>query len=412
MTRREKDIAVPGRVRRVLPGIVLLFVVAHFSHHLLTALPVPLLPFIRNEFSLDYTRAALVVSAFAVPYGFSQLPAGWLGDRFGPRRLLLVGISGVALAGLLVGISTQYAMLLAGLALMGALGGGYHPSAPQLISSVVEPSRRGSALGFHMIGGSASYFLAPLLAAGLAASFGWRTPFIALAMPAFMLGVAFYVLLGRHQKASAAKEVSSSETSESVEVDVNWLRLGSFIALSGFVAAAVLAVLAFVPLYLVDVFDYTEARSAVAVSLFYSTGLWAAVVGGYASDRLGNIPVVVSLAMLSAPAMVLMGLASSAAAVMVFVLVLGVALYARAPASEAFVLAESPRGRRSTVLGIYYFGAMEGNGVLAPVVGYLIDRFGFTTAFEISGIGMVVVAALCTLLIVRARGPLRPSARN
>ena len=62
------------------------------------------------------------------------------------------------------------------------------------------------------------------------------------------------------------------------------------------------------------------------------------------------------------------------------------------------------------MLGVYYFGAMEGNGVLAPVVGYLIDRFGFTTAFEISGIGMVVVAALCTLLIVRARNIRLPSA--
>ena len=410
MTRGPKGEAVSGRMRGVVPGIVLLFVVAHFSHHLLTALPVPLLPFIRNEFSLDYTRAALVVSAFAVPYGFSQLPAGWLGDRFGPRRLLLVGISGVALAGLLVGISTQYALLLAGLALMGALGGGYHPSAPQLISSVVEPSRRGRALGFHMIGGSATYFLAPLLPAGLAASFGWRMPFISLAMPAFLLGIVFYVLLGRHQKATAAQEVASPEPSESDEADVNWMRLGAFIALSGFVAAAALAVLAFVPLYLVDVFDYSEARSAVAVSLFYSTGLWAAVVGGYASDRLGNIPVVVSLAILSGPAMVLMGLAPSAVAVMGVVLVLGVALYARAPASESFVLAESPPRRRSTVLGVYYFGAMEGNGVLAPVVGYLIDRFGFTTAFEISGIGMVVVAALCTLLIVRARNIRLPSA--
>ena len=80
------------RVRRVLPPVVVLFVLAHFSHHLLTALPIPLLPFIRNEFCLDYTRAALVVSAFSVPYGISQLPSGWLSDRFGPRRLLLVGI--------------------------------------------------------------------------------------------------------------------------------------------------------------------------------------------------------------------------------------------------------------------------------------------------------------------------------
>jgi len=388
------------RVRRVLPPVVVLFVLAHFSHHLLTALPIPLLPFIRNEFCLDYTRAALVVSAFSVPYGISQLPSGWLSDRFGPRRLLLVGISGVALAGLLVGISTQYALLLAGLALMGALGGGYHPSAPLLISSVVEPSRRGSALGFHMIGGSASYFLAPLVAAGLAASFGWRAPFVGLAIPAFILGIVFYVLLGRRQKAASVGQSPSAPT-HADDHEVNWVRLAAFIALSGFLAAALQAVLAFIPLYLVDVFGYSEPSAAAVIALFYSAGLWAAVVGGYVSDRIGNVPVVAVLALLTGPSMVLIGLNSSQALLMGLVLFLGVALYARAPASEAFVLSESPTNHRSTVLGVYYFGAMEGNGVLAPIVGYLVDRWGFTVAFEIAGLGMMAVALVCTLVVVR-----------
>jgi predicted MFS family arabinose efflux permease len=402
MTQRAKDASRLARVRRVFPGVVLLFVVAHFSHHLVTALPVPLLPFIRNEFSLDYTRAALVVSAFSVPYGISQLPSGWLSDRFGPRRLLLVGISGVALGGLVVGISAHYAVLLAGLALMGVLGGGYHPSAPILISSVVEPSRRGSALGLHMIGGSASYFLAPLVAAGLAASFGWRLPFIALAIPGFLLGLGFYVLLGRHQKAVAAKRTATSAAPPLQVRTTDWVRLISFIALSGCLAAASMAMLAFVPLYLVDAFDYPEARAAAIVSVFYSAGLWAAVAGGYVADRVGNVVVVVILALLSGPAMALLGVASSPAIVVAVILFLGVALYARAPASESFVLAESPPLKRSTILGVYYFGAMEGNGVLAPIVGYLIDRFGFTTAFQVSGVAMIAVALFCTLLILRS----------
>lgn len=131
-----------ARLRSILPArIVLLFAVAHLAHHLVTALPVPLLPFIRDDFGLDYTRAGLVVSAFMIPYGLSQPPAGWLADRFGARRLLLVGISGVALTGLMVGLSLSYTMLLVSLALMGVLGGGYHPAAPSAISQVTEPSR-------------------------------------------------------------------------------------------------------------------------------------------------------------------------------------------------------------------------------------------------------------------------------
>ena len=76
-----------------------LFVMGHFSHHVLTTITVPLIPFIRNTFALDYTQSGLVVSAFTLAYGFGQLPAGWLADRIDPRKLMTVGISGVALAG-------------------------------------------------------------------------------------------------------------------------------------------------------------------------------------------------------------------------------------------------------------------------------------------------------------------------
>ena len=87
----------------------------------------------RDEFGLDYTRSGLVISAFSLFYGISQLPAGWLADRFGPRILITIGICGVALSGLFIGLSANYIMLIVCMALMGILGGGYHPAAPPLI---------------------------------------------------------------------------------------------------------------------------------------------------------------------------------------------------------------------------------------------------------------------------------------
>ena len=40
-----------------------LFVLGHFSHHIMTAITVPLIPFIRGAFGLDYAQSGLVVSA-------------------------------------------------------------------------------------------------------------------------------------------------------------------------------------------------------------------------------------------------------------------------------------------------------------------------------------------------------------
>ncbi|MFH1169092.1 MAG: hypothetical protein V1691_00220, partial [Chloroflexota bacterium] len=50
----------PGRPASLFSGVLPLFVVGHFAHHLMNALPVPLLPFIRSEFGLDYTQSGLV----------------------------------------------------------------------------------------------------------------------------------------------------------------------------------------------------------------------------------------------------------------------------------------------------------------------------------------------------------------
>jgi len=292
--------------------------------------------------------------------------------------------------------------LLVASALMGVLGGGYHPSAPTLISAATEPARRGSALGLHMIGGSVAYFVAPLFAAGIAVAMGWRSAFIILAVPAIIFGFIFYRILGRRAREMTSSQHKSWE-STTPESPVNWPRLVTLLVLSCFTAGIVLAVLAFIPLYLVDEYGYAEHGGAASVSLFYSTGLWAAVAGGYVADRLGNVRVVAILGILSGPALIVLGVASSDILVMAMLLCLGIALYARAPASESFVLSNSPQRHRSTVLGLYYFGAQEGTGVLAPAVGLAIDRFGFSTAYVASGIVMMAVALVCGAILLRLR---------
>jgi len=190
------------------------FVVAHFAHHLLTALPTPLLPFIRSDLNLDYTQAALVISAFTFSYGIGQLPAGWLADRIGQRVLITIGLCGVAVAGLLVGFSKTYITMLVCLVLMGLAGGGYHPAATPLISASVEPKKRGRALGIHLIGGSGSFFLSPIIAAAIAAAWGWRISFIGLAIPTAIFGFIFYIFLGRWAGTNHEQEAKTDHRDE------------------------------------------------------------------------------------------------------------------------------------------------------------------------------------------------------
>src|SRR5258705_5486995 len=51
-----------------------------------------------SELQLSYTRAGLLASAFFYAYVVMQIPSGLLGDRFGRRRILLLGLLGGSLA--------------------------------------------------------------------------------------------------------------------------------------------------------------------------------------------------------------------------------------------------------------------------------------------------------------------------
>lgn len=363
---------------------------AHFSHHLLTALPAPLLPFIRDEFGLDYTRSGLVISAFSLSYGFSQLPGGWLADRIGRRLLITIGISGVALAGLLIGLSQTYLMMIIFLVLMGMVGGGYHPASPPLLLASVEPKNRGRALGFHAIGGGGSHFIAPLAAAGIAAAWGWRGPFIALSIPTIVFGLVFYVLLGRLAVPRKTMTETSSIHTEIPRAPGHLRHLIAFMTLGTFTGAVIFSITSFVPLFMVDNFGVSRETAAVFLALVYSSGFWAGPLGGHLSDRLGKVPVMLVISFAAGPVIYLLNLAPYGLGIGAVLVSIGVIQYIRMPVTEAYIVSKTSERNRSTILGIYYFGAMEGSGLLTPVIGYLIDHFGFYPSFTI--VSAVVVA--------------------
>jgi len=288
---------------------VALFMLAHFSHHLINALLQPLLPFIRDDFGINYTQAGWIVSAFTLPYGISQLPAGWLADHIGSRTLLLIGTTGVAACGLLIGFSPNYSVMVVFLVLLGILGGGYHPAASPLVSASVEEKNRGRALGFHQIGGTGSFFLSPVIAVGVAGVFGgWRASFIILAIFTIIFSTFFYIRLGRRLSASRLEHSGTNIQTGSVPESGSIKRLVAFIILGVTLQVSIFSATSFVPLYAVDQFGTGEGIGAALLSVSHFSGLWAGPVGGYISDRVGKIPVMLTVCFLAGPVIFLLAL--------------------------------------------------------------------------------------------------------
>jgi len=378
-------------------------VLAHFGHHLVAALLIPLLPFIRDDFVLDYTQAGWLVSAFTLSYGISQLPAGWLADRIGSRIVLTIGISGVALSGLLVGLSPTYVMMILFLVLLGATGGGYHPSAAPLVTASVEPKNRGSALGLHQIGGSASFFLAPLIAVAIAAALGWRGSFITLAIPTIVFGIVFYVMLGRRGYSKKFKHPTSQSHTETPPIPGRLRHLVTLIILGIAIQSFILSIASFIPLFIVDHFGVSEEAAAALLALFYATGLLSGPLGGYLSDHLGKVPVILVSSLAAGPIIYLLNLTPYGWGISAVLIILGMAMHMSMPVVEAYIVSQTSERNRSTMLGIYYTGSRGGSGALAPLLGYLIDRFGFYTSFTAVGATLLAVTLGCSIFLWGSR---------
>ncbi len=340
-----------------------------------------------------------MTTAFALANGAGQLPAGFLADRVGPRILITVGILGVAVAGVLVGLSQTFVMLLVCLVIMGLLAGGYHPAATPLISRSIPEQQRGRALGFHLIGGNASFFLGPIIAGATASIWGWRGSFLWLALPTAIFGLYFFWYLRRYD---IKKQVADAETpivEDTPPVPGNKRRLIAFLVMSVLGGGAGMSIMAFLTLYARDILGASDQTAASLLSIVFFSGLWAGPVGGYVSDKIGSVPIIITTSLLSGVLVYLVQFPPLGFGFYAVLFIIGVNNAFRMPVSEVFIMSQASAKHRSTVYGIYYFTMQYTGAVFAPVMGWIIDNYGFSVCFNIAAVTSLVVTLACAYFL-------------
>ncbi len=379
--------------------IAFAFLVAHFSHHVITAITSPLLPLIRQDLHISYAQSGIILSAFTLSYGIAQLPVGWLLHRVKSYVFIFMGIAGVGIAGLLIGLTGGFIPLVAFQLLMGLMGSGYHPTGIFFISQTVNSEKRGKALGIHTIGGSLSYFVSPIIAALLASGFGWRGAFIGLSVPIIVIGLLISFLVKRY---TAGTSDNGRDTSSSVDEgkEVSWFRLVVVVILSVTIGAVMGSVIGFIPLYGVDILGMNEKLAATLIAVIFSAGFWASPLAGYISDRIGEIPMLIFAGVIAGPVVILLTFLKSGVPFYFFMVLIGMTIFIRMPVTESYIIGELNEKVRPTVLGIYFFASSMGGGIITPLMGLIADESNFIDSFRIAGVFLLVVVAVCVGLLL------------
>jgi MFS transporter, DHA2 family, methylenomycin A resistance protein len=148
------------------------------------------LPSVAHGLDVKGSATSAVLSAYFAAYALMLIPGGELVDRFGARRVALVGLAVFGLGALAGAVAQTFGELLLARVIQGAGAGLVSPAALAGAVSGFPPERRGSALGIWGASAGMSNLLGPLLGGLLTVAFGWRANWWALLPLTMAVGVA------------------------------------------------------------------------------------------------------------------------------------------------------------------------------------------------------------------------------
>ncbi|MBB5343932.1 MFS transporter [Tunturibacter empetritectus] len=385
---------------------------------------------ISKEYGLGNQRLGWIFSAFLIGYAGFQLPAGWLAARFGPRRVLTLGVLwwgiATALTAMLPSGISHAVMLL--IAIRFALGAGeavIYPAANQFVARWVPIRERGFINGLIFAGVGAGSGLTPPLLTWLITHRGWRAAFWFSAIVGLIAGAIWWrysrdtpeehpdvgplELSEIHAGINGTVQEQRALSSETVAIswraifhrrDLPALMIGYFSF--GYIAWIFFS---WFFLYMAQVRGFDLKSSARYSMLPFLSMTICCLAGGAISDRLTDrYGLRVGRA----------GLAAVALFATACFLVIGSMVHSPqlagvilAGGAGALYLSQSSfwsvsidiAGRSSGVFSsMVNMGGQIGGAVTASLTPWIAQRFGWTTSFALAAV-LAVIGALCWLTV-------------
>jgi MFS family permease len=135
----------------------------------------------------------VLLSAFLMSYAFSQLPAGILVDRVGPRILLGVGLVIWSVAQGAAGLVTSYAQFFTARIGLGVGESPQFPTGARVVSNWFHVKERGFPTGIFNAAPSIGTALAPPILTWLMLAYGWRIMFIVMGAVGLVVAAAWFL---------------------------------------------------------------------------------------------------------------------------------------------------------------------------------------------------------------------------
>jgi MFS family permease len=329
----------------------------------------PTAPFRIHELGGSTFASGLFLGFLTYASAFSAPLTGAISDRIGRRRTLVVASGVILLCAIGYALTTSYRVMLALVVVHGVFWSGLLSASAAYMTNLLPERRRAEGIGYWGMSTVAAVAVAPPIAFWLMQHGGWRWVCVSCGSLNVLMGAIAWALEDDH---SSTPQPTNLPTSL-IEWRVLVLSLTLFLYSFGYGAITSFSAL------------YADAIGVSPKSL-YLTVLAVVILltrpfSGGLADRIGYRRVFMPCLVLIATGLAVLATGSTRGSLVASAIVFGVGFGTAYPVFVAYVMRDVTAARRGAAFGAILAAFDTGIGTGSTSVGWLIERYGFATAF-------------------------------
>lgn len=367
---------------------------------------------IAEEFDLSQTQMGFLLSAFLWPYALANLPAGWLVDKFGPKKMFAWASGAWSVVTIICGFLNTYSMFYAMRVVLGVAESPFFTSGLKATQTWFSKEERGVPVSIINTGSQIANAIAPPLLTILMLTMSWRGMFIVIGVFGLLV-MAVWLKVYRNPTAAEVEIIKGkNDTEQAISQNIkqaSWgdllkQRMTWFMILGNFgIMFTIWVYLTWLPSYLEKEQGFTLKQMGWIASIPFFCGIIGVLLGGIISDyaiRKGLKPItarkipIVGGAVIAAVAVAPIAYIDNT---VVSIVLLSVGYFAsQLPSGVIWTLAAdvAPSHQVGSLGAIQNFGGFLG-AALAPIVtGIILDKTGSFGNVFILGAGLLILGAI------------------
>ncbi|WP_313571104.1 MFS transporter [Pantoea piersonii] len=409
-------------VSRLRWGIILILLMAAIINYLDRANLSIANTTIAKEFGFSQTEMGLLLSAFLWPYALANLPAGWLVDRFGPKKMFSYGVGLWSTFTVLAGFVNGYSIFYALRVLLGISESPFFTSGIKITHRWFSDKERALPTSIINTGSQIANAVAPPILTILLLTLGWRGMFIAIGLagiPLLLVWLKFYRNPTEHEE----KEIhANSQLQQQSVPDGNGNNKASwgalfrhkttwFMVIGNFsIMFTIWVYLTWLPGYLEKSLGFSLKQTGWLAAIPFFAGILGVLCGGTISDRFirrgvktitaRKVPIVAGAALAACFVAPIPFVHSTTLSIVL--LSIGY-FFSQLPQGVIWTLASdvAPKEQVASLGAIQNFGGFLGAACAPIVTGIILDATGqFTNVFFL-GASLLMLGALSYGLFVK-----------